>query len=306
MVYFLAFIVFITVFIFSNGIFALLNRDKMNIKNRIDQIEAMHIDIGIDIADNIPFSQRAIKPFYDYLSKLILKVTPNNNINNLNKKLERAGLLKNCNIERWMYIKIMAMLILFILSGILTYKLEPNILKTLFFSAFTVLITEVCFNFYLSREIEIRKNKMLKDLPFTLDLIVVSVEAGLSFDGAMARVINNISGELCDEFAKCLKETMMGIQRKVALRSMGDRCQVKELSMLITSLIQAEEMGVGLGKVLRIEALNLREHRKQVAREKAMKAPIKMLFPLIFFIFPSIFIVILGPAVIKIMKVFSR
>ena len=95
----------------------------------------------------------------------------------------------------------------------------------------------------------------------------------------------------------------MGIQRKAALKNMSDRCEVSELSMLITSLIQADTLGVGLGHVLRVESASLREHRKQVAREKAMKAPIKMLFPLIFFIFPSIFIIILGPALIKIMKI---
>ena len=98
----------------------------------------------------------------------------------------------------------------------------------------------------------------------------------------------------------------MGIQRKVALRNMSERCGVKELSMFITSLIQADELGVSLGRVLRIESENLREHRKQVAREKAMKAPIKMLFPLIFFIFPSIFIIILGPAAINIYNVFVK
>jgi Flp pilus assembly protein TadB len=162
----------------------------------------------------------------------------------------------------------------------------------------------VIFSFYISSKIESRKSIILKDLPYTLDLITVSVEAGLSFDGAMARVVNNISGELCDEFAKALKEIRMGIQRKTALRNLSDRCDVKELSMLVTSLIQADDLGVSLGKVLRIESANLREHRKQIAREKAMKAPIKMLFPLIFFIFPSIFIIILGPAVIRIFGIF--
>ena len=91
----------------------------------------------------------------------------------------------------------------------------------------------------------------------------------------MGRVIANINGELCDEFAKTLKEVRMGIQRKVALKNMSLRCDVKELSMLLTSLIQADDLGVGLANVLRIESASLREHRKQVAREKAMKAPIK-------------------------------
>ena len=126
------------------------------------------------------------------------------------------------------------------------------------------------------------------------------------FDGALARVISNINGELCDEFANSLKEIRMGIERKVALRNMSDRCDVKALSMLVTSIIQADELGVSLSRVLRIESENLREHRKQVAREKAMKAPIKMLFPLVFFIFPTIFIIILGPAVIRMITIFAK
>lgn len=97
----------------------------------------------------------------------------------------------------------------------------------------------------------------------------------------------------------------MGIERKVALRNMSNRCEVEELSMFITSIIQADELGVSLGKVLRIESDNLREHRKQVVREKAMKAPVKMLFPLVFFIFPAIFIIILGPVVIQMMDMFA-
>lgn len=151
-----------------------------------------------------------------------------------------------------------------------------------------------------------QKEKILKELPYALDLITVSIEAGLSFDGAMAKVVGNTNGALCDEFAKSLKEINMGIERKTALKNMSDRCNVPELSSFISSLIQADELGVSLSKVLRIESANLREHRKQAAREKAMKAPIKMLFPLVFFIFPSIFIIILGPTVIKILDMFLK
>jgi len=138
-----------------------------------------------------------------------------------------------------------------------------------------MLLISTIFNFYLSKKVNRRKKIIVRELPYTLDLITVSVEAGLSFDGAMARVIVNISGELCDEFSKTLKEIRMGIQRKVALKNMGQRCEVKELSMLLTSLIQADDLGVGLANVLRIESAGLREHRTQVAREAAMKAPIK-------------------------------
>lgn len=190
--------------------------------------------------------------------------------------------------------------------GLLSFAVSKDGFKTIAIMLIVAVAVNYFFSFYLSSRIEDRKKKILKDLPYTLDLITVSVEAGLSFDGAIARVINNISGEICEEFSKSLKEIRMGIERKAALRNMSDRCDVKELSMFVTSLIQADELGVSLSRVLRIESANLREQRKQASREKAMKAPIKMLFPLVLFIFPSIFVIILGPAVIRMIDIFGK
>jgi len=305
MLYFMIIIVFFTVFIFIYSILISLSQDKMKIESRLGQI----VDLQLEKEENISsatFSERAVKPFYEYINTMILKITPKNKREVFSKKLERAGLLKNITLERWIYAKTMITIILSILFVQLSYFVLHDILSCLVTLIITILTINILFRFYISSKISNRKKLILKDLPFTLDLITVSVEAGLSFDGAMVRVLNNIDGELCDEFAKSLKEIRMGIQRKIALKNMSERCEVKELSMLITALIQADDMGVSLGKVLRVQAINLRDHRRQVAREKAMKAPIKMLFPLIFFIFPSIFIIILGPVVIKMITMFAR
>jgi len=279
----------------------MLNK-KISIGYRIKQIKSINIDTMSDIEKN-SFSQRTLTPLYETISQFIIRATPSRKIDLLKKKLEKAGLLKNKTPESWLYTRIMVMLIFSILFGLLSYIIEADFLKSFSISLLMMLLISTIFNFYLSKKINKRKKMIVRELPYTLDLITVSVEAGLSFDGAMARVIVNINGELCDEFSKTLKEIRMGIQRKVALKNMGQRCEVKELSMLLTSLIQADDLGVGLANVLRIESAGLREHRTQVAREAAMKAPIKMLFPLIFFIFPSIFIIILGPAFIKILKI---
>lgn len=305
MLYFTVFLFFLIIFMSLYAFLSAFSCDKISIESRVEQINNIHKEITDDSEGPKSFSQRAIMPFYNFFSQLLLKATPSHKIILLNKKLEKAGLLKNSSTEKWMYTKTMIIIIFSILFGILTFMLDRNILKAVAISFLIMLLINVIFNFYLARKIDLRKKLILKDLPYTLDLITVSVEAGLSFDGAMIRVVSNISGVICDEFAKSLKEIRMGIQRKIALKNMSERCDVKELSMFITSLNQADEMGISLGKVLRIEAANLREHRKQVAREKAMKAPVKMLFPLIFFIFPSIFIIILGPAVIKILTIFK-
>jgi len=298
----MVFIWFVVIFMLFYGALLILNKNKMNIGYRIKQIKNINTDDRIDM-EKKPFQQRALRPLYEIISQFIIRATPSRKISLLKKKLERAGLLKNKTPENWLYTRIMIMLIFSILFGLFSYIIEANLFKSFSISLLMMLLISTIFNFYLSKKVNKRKKMIVRELPYTLDLITVSVEAGLSFDGAMARVIVNISGELCDEFAKTLKEIRMGIQRKIALKNMSQRCEVKELSTLLTSLIQADDLGVGLANVLRIESAGLREHRTQVAREAAMKAPIKMLFPLIFFIFPSIFIIILGPALIKILKI---
>lgn len=251
------------------------------------------------------FRKRMGQPLYETISKWIYHLTPEQKIKKLSLRLEASGLLKNNTVEKWLYKSSMMVLTISGFIGLMAYLLEPNILTALVMTGLMILLIQFSLRFYISRQISQRKFKITKALPFTLDLITVSVEAGLSFDGAIARVITNVPGELSDEFAKTLKETKMGIERKIALRNMSDRCEIKELSMFITSIIQADSLGVSLGNVLRIEASGLREHRKQAAREKAMKAPVKMLFPLIIFIFPAIFIIILGPAAIKVIQIFG-
>lgn len=301
LLYVIIFIIFIVIFMFFYGTMLIVNRNKFTISYRINQVKNID-DESISDIERMSFSERALMPFYKRITRFIMKTTPSRKIKLLKKKLEKAGLLKNKTPENWLYIRIMIMLFFFALFGLISYAIEANFFNSLFIGLLIMLLISTIFNFYISKKINTRKKIIVRELPYTLDLITVSVEAGLSFDGAMARVISNISGELCDEFAKTLKEIRMGIERKIALKNMSQRCEVKELSMLLTSLIQADDLGVGLSHVLRLESVALREHRKQVARESAMKAPIKMLFPLIFFIFPSIFIIILGPTLIKILN----
>jgi len=303
LLYIAVFVCFTSVFMFAYGVLYSLNYSKILVENRVELIKNLH-DPNREYIENTYLAESLLTHIYNVFCNFLMDVTPEYKLAVLNKKLEKAGLLINGTVEKWLYAKNMIMLIAFILSSLLSYIIEPSIAKAFIIAIIIVLFANTCLNFYIAKRFEMRKKNIIKDLPYTLDLITVSVEAGASFDGAIAKVISNIRGELCDEFSKCLKEIKMGIQRKAALKNMSERCDVKELSMLVNSLIQADELGVSLGRVLRIEAANLREHRKQMAREKAMKAPIKMLFPLIFFIFPSIFIIILGPAVIRIFSIF--
>ena len=155
---------------------------------------------------------------------------------------------------------------------------------------------------WLKTKSDRRQVQIQKSLPDTLDLLCVSVEAGLGFDAAVAKVVEKSTGPLAEEFGRLLQEIRMGKPRRAALKDMAHRSQVEDLGTFITAIIQADQLGVSIGNVLNIQSQEMRRKRRQRAEEAAMKAPVKMLFPLIFFIFPALFVVLLGPALIQIME----
>lgn len=160
--------------------------------------------------------------------------------------------------------------------------------------------------FYLKSKIKARSKTALLELPDILDLLTVSLEAGLGFDGALSKVVSKKEGVLSTEFHRCLEEIRLGRTRREALRGVRDRLVVDEISSLISAILQAEKLGIGMVNVLRVQSEDVRDQRKQRAEQEAMKAPIKMLFPLVLFIFPSLFIVLLGPAILQFIEAFSK
>jgi tight adherence protein C len=150
-----------------------------------------------------------------------------------------------------------------------------------------------------------RREAIRADLPDALDLLAVSVEAGLGFDGAITKITEHMSGPLSDEFALTLGEIRVGENRADALKKMAQRVAAPELASFVRSIVQADQLGISLGRILRVQAADTRLRRQAAAEEKAMKAPIKMLFPTVLFIFPSMFIVILGPAMLEFATLFK-
>lgn len=155
---------------------------------------------------------------------------------------------------------------------------------------------------WLKGRVERRQTEIQRALPDTLDLIVVSVEAGLGFDAAVARITEQGTGPLADELRRVLADMNLGMARRDALQAMALRARASGVSSLVTAILQAERTGMSIGGVLRSQATHVRTLRRQRAEEAAMKAPLKMLFPLVFFIFPSLFVVVLGPAVLNLMR----
>jgi tight adherence protein C len=156
--------------------------------------------------------------------------------------------------------------------------------------------------FWLGRRIKARQKAIIRQIPDSLDLLTISVRAGLGFDAALAKVVEKVKGPLSDEYRRALAELRVGKTRRDALRDIIPRTEVGPLTNFIGAIIQAEQLGVSISKVLQVQSEQLRIERRQRAEEMAAKAPIKMLFPLVGCIFPSLFIVILGPAIILIVE----
>ena len=159
--------------------------------------------------------------------------------------------------------------------------------------------------FVLGTRVRARQAAVASELPDALDLLSVSVEAGLGFDGAVQKLTEHMDGPLIEEFELALGEMRIGEGRQEALKKMAERSASSEMASFVRAIIQADQLGISLGRILRIQAADTRLKRQLLAEEKAMKAPIKMLFPTVGFIFPSMFIVILGPAFLNLAKIFQ-
>jgi tight adherence protein C len=221
------------------------------------------------------------------------------------KRLALAGNPGNLRVADWLGIKAVAAVVggllfvfLFGVVGVLDLPPILRILMGVVGLMFGWTITE----FWLGGRVKKRQHLILLQIPDTLDLLTISVRAGLGFDAALGKVVEKLEGPLVDEFRRALAEVRVGKARRDALRDIVPRTEVVPLTNFIGAIIQAEQLGVSISKVLQVQSEQLRIERRQRAEEMAAKAPIKMLFPLVGCIFPSLFIIILGPAIILIMQ----
>ena len=251
----------------------------------------------------IRFRERVIAPMALKLAKIPLKLTPNASAEAMSAKIVAAGLTQRLTVANFLAIKggcVVGGAILGIVAGALT-----SFTMVIVIAPVLAAVGMIAPDWVLSFKIRSRRDAIRAELPDALDLLAVSVEAGLGFDGAVTKLIEHMSGSLIDEFALTLNEIRVGETRAVALKKMADRVDALELSNFVRAVVQAEQLGISLGRILRVQAADTRNRRQAAAEEKAMKAPIKMLFPTVFFIFPAMFIVILGPAMLNIMKIFK-
>lgn len=247
----------------------------------------------------VPFADRVLVPGIEALAKGATSVLPARVLANIEKQLVMSGnpMSLNTYVVIWMTsVSFMAGLVLAAVVVVWgTIGLQQAV-AVLIFGVVGWMIPGT----WLKGRVKARQKQVIKALPDSLDLVTTSVEAGLGLDAALARVSQKSSGPLAEELSRMLREVAMGKMRREALIEMADRLGVDELTSFINAIIQAEQLGVGIAQVLRVQADQMRTRRRQRAEKTAHEAPIKMIFPLVLFIFPAFMLVILGPAGIRI------
>ena len=253
-----------------------------------------------------PFSQRILSPLTGSVAARLTRFTPQAIRRMVEEKLNAAGGLNGMGSNEFLLLTLFLSTALPLGSALLMMMAQAPLHQVIGISLYALAGGAYLPFFILRRKIKSRRHSMVRDLPDVLDLLTVSVEAGLGFDGALHKLSEKMSGALVDEFTRLLNEIRVGVPRRNALVAMAGRCSVEDVSVFVTSLVQADQLGVGIGNVLRVQSAAMREKRRQRAQEAAMKAPVKMLLPLVLFIFPTIFVILLGPAAISLIGTFGN
>jgi tight adherence protein C len=254
-------------------------------------------------APQLKFRERVIAPASTKLADLVLRLNPRVSVESVRMKLLAAGLANKIQPNQFLALKGAAAsggLVVGFLVGVGSSPMSAFLFALMFGAA-----GFFGPDFFVSMRARRRQEQVRAELPDALDLLAVSVEAGMGFDGAITKLTEHMDGALSEEFSLTLGEMRVGESRQEALKKMADRVDTPELSAFVRAIIQADQLGISLGRILRVQAADTRLRRQAAAEERAMKAPIKMLFPTVMFIFPAMFLVILGPALLGLSKLFG-
>ena len=270
-----------------------------SVKDRLDQIaELGRVPTEREQELSRPLVERVFGPAATKVAGFVVSITPKNVMEAAKLKLDSTGNPWKLSAGDYVILRVVTLLILPLGVFLATHRLGMG--RALLFALVTAGLGWILPETMMQSKAKRRGQEIQRDLPDVLDLLTVSVEAGLGFDAALVKVVERKKGPLADEFGIVLREIRVGKPRKEALRELSERVTVDDITSLVSAVIQADQLGVGISNILRIQAEQVRTKRRQQAEELAMKAPIKMLFPLVFFIFPTLFVVLLGPAIIQI------
>lgn len=287
-------------------LFAVLSQveERSVVRASLRQLDDYEVESVRDKEMLVPLRERAIAPVLAGLTGLGRQLTPKGYVEDIKKKLVSAGKGDAESIDRFLAVRVVSV-VLAPIGAYLAFTYAPvgglgRLLLTLVVGALFVAGPDSVLN----RQVEDRQYEIRRRLPDVMDLLVISVEAGLGFEQALDRTVASVPGPLTEEFSRMLGEVRAGSTRADAMRALDARTNVSEIRSFVLAILQADTFGVSIGRVLRAQADEMRIKRRQLAQERAQKAPVKMLLPMVFCIFPSLFVIVLGPAAISISQNF--
>ena len=259
---------------------------------------------GSNVLIDGTFKDRALLPMKTGLARGVRRITPRASVETVTNKLLRAGLNRTLSPTGYLASKGILAFVGFVGGQVFASVAGALASKAVLLGAAFAFVGFMLPDVVVTLKTRGRKEVLRAELPDALDLLAVSVEAGLGFDGAISTLTEHMDGPLADEFALALGEMRIGESRQNALTKMMRRVETPEFSAFVRAIIQADQLGISLGRILKVQASDTRNRRQLAAEERAMKAPIKMLFPTVIFIFPAMFVVILGPAFMNLSEIF--
>jgi len=276
--------------------------EKAVVRSSLRQLQGYEVENVRDQELLVPITDRAVAPVMSGLSNIGRRFTPTGYIDNVRQKFVYAGEPRVDAIDRFLAVRVLTVafvpVVLFVVFLWNPVGLEG--LSQWGAGGLLCLVLILGPDAILSRRVDERQAQLQRKLPDILDLLTISVEAGLGFEQALDRTISAVPGALSEEFARMLGEVRAGASRAEAMRALEQRTNVPEVRSFVLAILQADTFGVSIGRVLRAQADEMRVKRRQLAQERAGKAPVKMLIPMVFCIFPALFVVVIGPAIINI------
>ena len=242
-----------------------------------------------------PFSERMLRPLFLKLSGKITSLTPQKNLEEIRVNLDSAGNPNNLAVADFLGLKGFAALALGGVAVLLLSGSDQSVLVKILGPVGAGFFGQMLPNMWLSGKIGARQKDLTLSMPNALDLLTISVEAGMGFDQALQKVADKWDNTLTREFQRVLREQRMGMSRREALRALGQRAVVSEVTSFTSAIIQADQLGVSIARILQIQSQEMRVKRRQKAEKLAHEAPLKMTFPMVLFMMPSLWIIILGP-----------
>jgi tight adherence protein C len=290
------------------AVYAVLSQvnEKSVVRNSLRQLDGYEVENVRDQELLSPITERAVAPVLGGLTNLGRRLTPVGYTDSVRQKFIRAGDGTNDAVDRFLAVRVITIAAIIPIIWFCYFWNPLGLDGMSQLLVFGLLMAAVIIgpDAMLSRRVEERQHELRIQLPDILDLLTISVEAGLGFEQALDRTISAVPGPLSEEFSRMLGEVRAGASRADALRALDQRTNVPEVRSFVLAILQADTFGVSIGRVLRAQAEEMRIKRRQMAQERAQKAPVKMLIPMVFCIFPALFVVVIGPAVINIRSSF--